>query len=91
MDTRPDVAMAAHIRKRLRAEKIKARCRAGVAGLRGAVKIAPANHDMLFTDDEQRTILTIAAENRLTDCNGEILDPNGPLTFWTGEVFWLPE
>ena len=64
--------MAAHIRKRIKLEGIKARVR--VSPATAAVQVIVPAHDARFTSDECRMIAFIAKCNKLTMVRGDAID-----------------
>lgn len=80
---------AAHFRKRLAASGIKARCAMHDACGERGVSVVPPTPDAEFTEDEQGTILNIAAALRLTAVRGLPLDM-ARRTYGPGGRFYLP-
>ncbi|QYN17495.1 hypothetical protein [Amycolatopsis sp. DSM 110486] len=67
--------MAKHFRGRLKHHKIKAHCRVMFGGtLDGAIRITAPAYEVTFTEDEQRTIRTIAKVNGMTWVRGMPID-----------------
>lgn len=79
--------MAAHIRKRVKYEGIKARVRVAPGG--GFIQVFPVTYDAVFSEADQRTIRHIAQCNRLTKPRGEPIDLER-MTDFHGASFWLP-
>jgi hypothetical protein len=81
--------IAKHLRGRLKVAGIKAKCSAYVSCGVQYIRISPPAHDVQFTEDEQRQILTIAKVNRLTLARGMEIDEN-QMTYANGGHFVLP-
>ena len=80
--------LTAHVRRRLKAEGIKARCAMQAYCGQRVISIVPSTPDARFTDDEQRIIRTIADVNRLTGPRGLPIDLER-MTDGPGAKFYL--
>jgi hypothetical protein len=67
-------AMAKHIRGRLRAAGVKARCRCYQSCGVSRIQINTPTFDYCFSDEEQQQILLIADVNKLTLTRGGQID-----------------
>ena len=81
--------MAAHIRKRIKASGIKAKCRmqTGLSGSGGVIQVITPTFESRFTSDEIHTFCTIAKVNGLTHVMSAEIDPDHESRL-TGKQQW---
>lgn len=80
-------AMAAHFRKRLKANKIKARCQMSSSCGEDLIHVFVPSYDSQFTAEEIRSIVSMAKVNGMTGCQGSELDPDHEAHL-TGKMQW---
>lgn len=79
--------ITAHIRKRLKAAEIKAKCQMSSYCGYDTVMVAVPTFESRFTSDQIREFVTAAKVNGLTGCRGTELDVEHEASL-TGKIQW---